>query len=337
MFNMTPEQKADLMPLIKRSGDSDHKADALEAMGIVAKALTLPIREAILTGDIIGTFPIFQTMVLEPEAAPEFPLDLLVPGRETDFVAYTNTGHGYIPQRQIEGDYVMVPTYQIANAIDWLLKHARLGRIDIVLRAMQIYAAGFTKKINDDGWHTIITAASDRNIMVYDADASAGAFTKRLVSLAKVVMRRNGGGNSTSLNRGQLTDIFISPEGIEDIRNWGVDQIDEVTRREIFLGEDGSVPKIFGVRLHALDEFGVGQEYQLYFETVLGATVQTSDTELAIGLDLSKSDSFVMPIKQELVTFEDDTLHRYQKAGVYGWQEYGVAVLDNRRVMCLSY
>jgi len=36
----------------------------------------------------------------------------------------------------------------------------------------------------------------------------------------KTVMRRNGGGNSTSANRGQLTDLYVSPEAVEDIRNW---------------------------------------------------------------------------------------------------------------------
>lgn len=30
-----------------------------------------------------------------------------------------------------------------------------------------------------------------------------------------------------------LTDIYMSPEALEDIRNWGVDQIDDIMRREI--------------------------------------------------------------------------------------------------------
>lgn len=30
-------------------------------------------------------------------------------------------------------------------------------------------------------------------------------------------------------------DIYISPEALEYMRNWGVDQIDETTQKEIFL------------------------------------------------------------------------------------------------------
>lgn len=29
-------------------------------------------------------------------------------------------------------------------------------------------------------------------------------------------------------------NLYISPEALEDIRNWGVDQVDEITRREIY-------------------------------------------------------------------------------------------------------
>ena len=87
-------------------------------------------------------------------------------------------------------------------------------------------------------------------------DATEGQFSKRLVSLLKTVMRRNGGGNSASNNRGQLTDLYVSPDAMEDIRNWGVDQVAEVTRREIYTAPEGGAPitRIFGVNLHDLDE-----------------------------------------------------------------------------------
>ena len=44
-----------------------------------------------------------------------------------------------------------------------------------------------------------------------------------------------------------------------------------------------------------------------------------------------------MPMKQQVQVFEDDTLHRHQKAGMYGWAELGFAVLDNRRVLAASF
>jgi hypothetical protein len=188
--------------------------------------------------------------------------------------------------------------------------------------------------MNDDGWHTLLAAGVDRDLVVFDSDANASQFTKRLVSLMKTVMRRNGGGNSASNNRGMLTDLYVSPEAMEDIRNWGVDQLDEVTRREIYTAADGTVNRVFGVNLHSLDELGEGQEYQLFATDTLGGDVTTqSDVEFVVGLDLSKKDSFIMPVRQEVQIFEDESLHRQKRAGFYGWAEQGFAVLDNRRVL----
>jgi len=315
--------------LLRASGSFDAKV-ALPAIAELAKALELPLRQGVLDGDILDG--IFEPIQLEQGSTAEFPLDFISPGTEKNFVAYTIPNHGYIPQRNVEGDYVIVPTYDIGASIDWNLKYARDARWDVIGRRMEVMQAQFTKKLNDDGWHTLLAAGVDRNIVVLDSDASAGQFTKRLVSLMKTVMRRNGGGNTTSMNRGQLTDLYVSPEATEDIRNWNVDQIDEVTRREIFTADgDNALNRIFGVNLHDLDELGEGQEYQLYFDIQLAATLPTGDVEICVGLDLRKNDSFVMPIREQVQVFEDPTLHRQRRAGVYGWAEQGFACLDNRR------
>jgi hypothetical protein len=58
-----------------------------------------------------------------------------------------------------------------------------------------------------------------------------------------------------------------------------------------------------------------------------------TDVEVVVGLDLRKRDSFVMPVREEVQIFEDNTLHRQKRAGFYGWAEQGFAVLDNRRVL----
>lgn len=334
-----PENKRpsdEFISLLRKSGDADINV-ASAAQREFAKALELPLRKGVLVGNILGD--IFETINVEAGSTTEFPLDLVSPGLEGEHVAYTNPGHGRIPERSVEGDYVMIPTYSIASSVDYLLRYAREARWDIVARAMQVMEAGFTKKMNDDGWHTLLAAGVDRNILVYDGDATAGLFSKRLVSLMQTVMRRNSGGNSASLGRGRLTDIYVSPEALEDIRNWGFDQVDETTRREIYTAPTGGAPitRIFGVNLRDLDELGEGQEYQSFFVNELGGTVQASDLELVVGLDLSTRDSFVMPVKEQLQVFEDPTLHRQQRAGYYGFAELGFGVLDNRRVILGSF
>ena len=324
----------DRLNQVLRTSGSMKKEEALNATAEFAKALELPLRQGVLSGDILNG--IFEPIQLQVNATPEFPLDFIAPGSEKDYVAYTIPNHGYIPQRNVEGDYVMVPVYDIGASIDWNLKYARDARWDVIGRAMEVFQAQFVKKLNDDGWHTLLASAVDRNIVVVDSDANPGQFTKRLVSLGKTVVRRNGGGNTTSINRGKLTDLFVSPEAIEDIRNWNVDQVDEFTRRDIFLSEDGVLTRIFGVNLHDIDELGEGQEYQLYSIAQLGVTLPANKVELLLGLDLRRRDSFVMPIREQVQVFEDDTLHRQKRGGIYGWAEQGFAALDNRRVMLMA-
>jgi hypothetical protein len=211
---LTPD--AETIELVRRSG-SPNRAEAFEAQSQIAKAIEIPLRKGVLSGDIAGN--IFSRMVVPPGTSAEYPLDLLAPGEEADFTAFTNPGHGRIPQATVESDYVMIPTYGVANAIDYLIRYAREARWDIVGRATQVMENGFVVKMNQDAWHTLLAAGVDRNVLVYDADAAAGQFTKRLISLMKVIMRRNAGGNSASLRRGKLTDLYVSPEGVEDVRN----------------------------------------------------------------------------------------------------------------------
>lgn len=330
---MNNEFRAKFTPVLQKMG-SDNFAEAMEAQSLFATAIAVPLREGIQSGYTLDG--IFESVPVQNGVTAEWPIDLLAPGTEKEHIAYTIPNWGYIPEKHIESDYVRVPTYEVGSSIDMLLKYARDARWDVVSRALQVMEAGFWKKMSDDGFHLLLAAGVDRNVVVYDSDASAGILTKRLISLMQIAMRRNGGGNSTSINRGKLTDIFLSPECIEDIRNWNIDQLDEISRREVYLAPNNKVVRIFGVTLHDMDEFGESQEYQNYYTSDLGATLgPSSDVELLLGLDLSKNDSFVMPTRNggNVEVTADPTMHRQRRMGWYGWTEYGFGCLDNRRVI----
>lgn len=333
----------EMIEALRKTGSNDLN-ESMAAMRALAQAISVPLRSALLNGDILGD--IFAVEELEAGATARYPIDLFTQNNEDDYIAYVIPQEGAIPQRTVVGDELTIQTYEVANSIDWPLRYSREARWNIVARAMEVLEAGFVTKMNTDGWRAIIAAGAGRTDfnggapLVFDSAATAGQFTKRLISLMKTSMTRLAGGNRMSQGRSILTDLYISPEALEDIREWDVDDVDEITRREIFQADDdpntGPLARIYGVNLHPLTELGVGQEFQTFFDG-LSLSMGASDEEIVVGLDLQENDSFVMPVRAPLELFEDPTLHRRRKAGMYGWQEHSFGVLDGRRVLLGSF
>ena len=328
---------------LRRTASSD-QAVRENAMKAFAAKLQEPLRQGIFDRDNLGE--IYEKQVLDPGVQATYPLDFIQPGTEDDYSAFAMPKQGRIPERHVEADELTVPTFRIANAIDWDIQFAKDARFDVIMRAIRVYEAGFVRKINSDGWHTILGAADGRGLIVTAGGAAAftgatttatpaaGQLTKELLSRMQTAMTRGAGGNA---NSGRLTDFYFSLEGMEDIRAWNADEIDEVTRRDIFVNEEYGLATIYGTVLHAMTEFGEGQEYQTFLTSTLSASLPsvggTARKEWCVGLDLSTMDSFVMPIREELQTFDDPGLYRQLRMGVYGFQIHGFSVLDGRRVI----
>lgn len=334
MLEYTAAQKQEIEKNIKQMASED-PAVAFSAQRQFAMAAEVPIRETLLSGDILGG-------IYTPDNSYQdkthimYMLDLLSPNQERDFYAYVLPNHGTLPERRVEADYLMIPTYRIGNAIDAEITFIEDANWNVIGRMMQILEAGFVKKINDDGWQTILAAAVDRNIIVYDQNASQGQFTPTLVTLMKTFMRRNGGGNSATMNRSKLTDLYVSPEAMDDIRSWNLELVADNVRSNIYYSADDGTElvRILGVNIHDLDELGESQEYQNYFTNNLSGSMNGNDVEIVVGLDLSKKENvFVNPVKKALRLFEDNTKHREGMFGIYGYQTHGFGCLDNRAVL----
>ena len=333
--------------LMLRAAASPVKQEREMAQRAIAAELDWPLRQGIFDKDNLGG--IFERQLLARGAQAEYPFDFIEPGTEDDYVAYTLPRQGRLPERHVESDQVFVPTFRVGNSINFDIRFAEQARFDVILRAIRVYEAGYVRKNNSDGWRVILTAADGRGTVVTSrggapltgADtvptAAAGQFTKELVSRMRTAMTRGAGGNG---NAGRLTDLYISLEGMEDILAWDASDIDDFTRRQIFVSEEYGLAQVYGVTLHAMTEFGRGQEYENFLVSVLGRAHQTTPInfeEYCIGLDLSTMDSFVQPVRKELETLEDPDLYRQQEIGFYGWMEHGFACLDNRRVIIGEY
>lgn len=330
-FLKDKELSPEVKEMFARAGSTDlPKDEVMAAQTFIGKALESPLRQGVISGDILGN--LFDPQDYTNGETIEYQLDPITPGSERDFYGYTVPNRGAVPQRLVEADYVKIPTYRIANSIDCDFRILKKAKSDMRARLMEVLEGGIAKKLNDDGWHTILASAVDRNIRVFDADAAAGQFTKRLIALLKTVMVRNGGGNTASRTQYGVTDVYFSHEANEDIMNWNVDQVDEITRRDIFVSENGGISRLYGVNLHQLRELGVGQEYQLYYTGDLSGTMGSSDEEIVIAMDRSK-DVMAMPIEESLTVHADDRYFRERIASWWCDQRQGFFIADNRVIL----
>ena len=323
--NPTP----DMIELLRRCGSNDPGVMTV-ARHELAKALELPLQKGVLVGDI--TDGIFEVEKFEPGQSVEYPIDFFTPTSDiNDFKAYVVPGYGRTPEKTAQGDYVSVPTYFITNSFDWTLKYIKEARWPVVSRGLEVMRAGIVAKHNEDAWRLLLTTGEARNLVIYDANATAGLFTKRLVSLMDITMTRRAGGNTSSINRGKMTDLYMSVEAKADCGSWDLTEIPDAIRTQIFL--NGPLPKIGDVVLHDLVELGVGMQFQDYFDVTLGGTMPTDKEEIVVGLDLLNRDSFMRPVRGELEIFEDLSLHRQLRAGIYAISEGGWASLSSVRIL----
>lgn len=338
LYEKHDEQTLELL----RAMASRDQRKAQAARQAFAQELVSPLRRGIFDADNLGE--IYAPQVIPYGSTASYPLDFVRPGEEDTYTAYTIAEQGRLPERRVEASEINVPTFKIGNSIDWDIKFMKEARWDVVKRALQVFEAGFVRKINSDGWRCVLAGAADRGLVVEASGAAvftgsvacattppnAGEFTKELVSRMHTAMTRGAGGNG---NAGRLTDLYLSLEAMECVRAWDASRIDEFTRREIFVSAEKGIAEVYGVILHAMTEFGVGQEYEDFLTTVLGLTIPASSDQHCVGLDLGTNDSFVMPIKEELEVYDDEALIRFQRMGIFGWMRHGFACLDNRRVL----
>lgn len=333
----------ELNEVLKATASADG-VQRTKALTQLLTAVQTPVREGIFDGDT--TAGVFKTEVLPPGVSAEYPIDFVSPGSEGEFRAWTNPAKGRPPALVVSGDKLVLASTKDILRVEYDLSYARNARWNVIARLTEAFMAGFIKKHNDDCWHTILYAMSDRDVTVFDIAANQGQFTRKLFSNLRCSMARNSGGNAMSTKRGRATDVWVSCEGMESILAWNLDQVPDSVRATFYsmASSDNLVINILGTKVHQMYELGANQEYQDYYVNTAGGVLTPSggghghtDTELGIVLDLANQDSFVLAINQPFEMFEDATLHPQQKGGFYGWREKSIGVLDSRRVAAITF
>lgn len=271
----------------------DFKATASDAelRSAFAATLAVPVLRAIPPQTSVRG--IFAVDNIPAGALAEYPIDM---DNITDAVVMPRLGA--VPQNIVVGDSLIVPTFEVANSVEWKLSFVRDGRYNIVERALEKLAESFIRAEETAGWATIRGAIDSSNTLTTtETNLTLKLFNDLITEFTAV---------------GYVPEvIYCSPRRAKDIRNWTTTQVDMFTQREIF--QAGGIGSIWNVELRELRSL--------------------ADTEIYM-FDTSRFG--VMPVRSQLSTFDIPDAIKRLRAGVGAWEEIGFAVIDKKAIMKVS-
>lgn len=280
------EQLSQFVADFKATADNEQMRTAFAA------SLSVPVLKNIPPQTSVRD--IFAVDVLPAGALAEYPIDL-----DDIETAIVMPRLGAVPQNLVTGDSLIVPTFEVANSVEWKISFVRDGRFNIVERALEKLAESFVRLEEASGWAVIRASVGPENTIT----TTETGLTKKAFNELITYMNKTGY---------VAKDIYCSPNRAKDIRDWTYTTIDPTTQREIF--QAGGLNQIWNVQLHELRSLGDDEVY-LFDTTRYG----------------------VMPVRTELTTYDDPTAIRRLRNGVLAWEEIGFACIDKKAVVKLKF
>ena len=346
----TPEQVELIKAMASREGSTAREAQEAFA-AFIGPVVNKVLLEAATSSAVYTDLP------YDEDDSPSIPLDLFHGEGEGLVSVWSQNVAGGLPTSTVEGlSELKVSTYRLDSAVSFLKRYARRGRLDVASKAVERMVNEVLIKQERNAWAVVLKALADSGNTT-TAGGSTESFTlAKLNTLVKNVKRLNKSyANGTTTSAYGLTDIFVSPETMADIRafaynpvggfiaNDGTNNVTKTdttdlpagVREEIYRG--GGAQEIYGITIHELVELGPDQKYTKLFRTFSSAIAADSD-DLVVGIDLTK-DAFVRPIARNAdsgSTFtaipDDQFVARSEKIGFYGSLEEGRVCIDSRAI-----
>ena len=365
----TPEQ----VELVKALGSKDATV-AREAQEAFAAFIGPVIQKVIKQSATAGA--IYTDVNYDEDDSPSYPLDLYYDQSAGHVTVWSQSMAGGLPTSLTEGvKELKISTYRLDAAVSLLKKYARRSRLDVVSKALERMAQEILIKQERNAWAVILkalanssstnsTAANNGHIFATNTESLFSvADISRLMTLMKRISASFANGTADPSDAFGLTDLFVSPEVLEQIRGFAYNPLNTVNSSNGVMGLPDSVredvwrgagmSEIYGVSIHDLVELGASKKYNTLFSTFVqtgiahtsGTTVGAQSTnfsdsadEVLIGVDMSK-EAFIRPVAQNAdngATFvalpDDQFTQRADKVGFYGAMEEGRVCIDARAV-----
>ena len=351
--------------LLKRMVDKN-PAVALEAKEAFAAFISKPIQ--IVLNQKVTSSAIYQDHEFTENDRPTIPIDLYVGTKENYIRVWSQTLPGGLPTNMVTGlsEYTF-NTYELDSAIAFMNFYLKNARLDVMTAGMERMINEIAVKQERNAWAPILNAvavaSTNGNNHIVTATVP-GQFqlhdlNKMFTYLSRLYTSYTGGTPDTITPPG-LTDLFVSPEVIEDIRAFAYNPMNvrggytsanaemtagsgiplpDAVRQSIY--NSGGLSEIYNVTIHPMIEFGVGRKYNTIFDNFYTGTFNGATDEVAIGVDLTRP-VFLRPVVvdeetggQVMVRPDDQFVSRSEKTGFYAKVKEGRVILDDRALVAL--
>lgn len=350
----TPEQ----IELFKAAASTD-TVKAMQAREAIAKfigpVLNQVMNHASYVNDLYTPWPYNEDDV------PTFPLDLYYGAGVNQIVVWSQSSAGGLGTTNVCGLQEMtLSTFELDSAVNFNTRTVKRGRLPYISLGLNRMAQEMLLKIENNGIYILLKALVEARtnglehiIQSTAADRIQLDDFNRLITRSKRIDSAWEGGTPEVSTSYGATDIYMSPERMEDIRAMAYNPQNTIAtpdtsestalglpdsiRAEIFRNAGAS--EIYGKVLHELLEFGISKRYNTVFDTLYGNgtfSFDTANQEIILGVNQSRQ-GLIQPVMQNedsgnsIVTAVDDQWP--VRAGKIGWfskWQGGFAVIDSR-------
>jgi hypothetical protein len=280
---------------------------------------------------------------------------------------------GGLPTNIVQGltEYTFT-TYRLDSAIAFDNSYARNARLDVVTAGMERMINEIAIKQERNAWSPIIaaiaTATTNGTSHIIQA-TTAGTFqlddmNRLWTKITRMRPQSFVSGTPVGSAQNGLTDLFVSPEIMEDVRGFAYNPMNvrggyksdgtestsgvplpEGVRQNIL--NSGGLASIYNVTLHPMVELGIGQKYNTLFDNFYGGSFDPATQQIALGVDLSRP-VFLRPVQinddatveggaggQVVVRPDDQFVARQERFGFYAYVREGRVILDDRALSAI--
>ena len=380
-MNITLKRTQEQIELIQAMG-SKNRDTAYEAQVALAEFIGPVINEVVSNAPTLSN--LFTPLQYNADDNPSIPLDVYYDISDEDYInVYSTNSPGGIPTNQVTPTHseMKLMTYKLDTAISFDKKYASRSRLDVVSKSFTRAAqeillkqertsgnlllgalAGASTTVNGTSKKHTIEANQANRFLLDDLNA--------MMTLAKRIRPSWAGGTPVAGSAG-LTDIIVSPETVEDLREMAYNPINtrdadgavaasadnliaapDAVRAPLF--QSAGIPEFYGVSVMEIHELGPNSKFQKIFNVLDNSSIDNNpnggrsaqtvgdDDDLVLGIDRSR-DAFVRAIAVDQETgsefnlvADDQYSIRQAKVGWFGSIEEGRVVLDDRAIVAVA-